>query len=307
MFTIWNRSSNRAIPTVPCHKKRSASQRLCRSVLVHGIGPSLVSRVKPASLILSLLAVLNVFGRTEPLLASSAAAATRSLKLARLAGVKPRNVVFILADDHRYDAMGFLGHPFLETPHMDTMARDGVHLQNAFVTTALCSPSRASILTGRYAHRHRVVDNNNPVPAGTVFFPQYLQQAGYETAFVGKWHMGGERDDPQPGFDHWVSFKGQGSYLPSANGLNINGKHLPQKGYITDELTDYALNWLKDRRGGKPFMLYLSHKAVHSDFVPAERHKDRYKSKPFAAPKTMDPANHSGTVFMERTFLTIAV
>src|SRR6266567_7896482 len=96
---------------------------------------------------------------------------------------KPRNILFILSDDHRYDAMGFLkGQKFLETPHLDSLARDGVHCKNAFVTTALCSPSRASILTGLYAHRHRVVDNNNPVPPGLTFFPQYLQAAGYETA-----------------------------------------------------------------------------------------------------------------------------
>src|SRR5262249_56665851 len=109
---------------------------------------------------------------------------------------------------------------------------------------------------------------NNPVPPGTIFLSQYLKQAGYETAFVGKWHMGGERDDPQPGFDYWVSFKGQGTYLPNPNGLNVNGKHVPQKGYITDELTDYALDWLKVRAGEKPFFLYLSHKAVHVDLVP---------------------------------------
>ncbi|HXG65334.1 MAG TPA: sulfatase-like hydrolase/transferase, partial [Blastocatellia bacterium] len=130
--------------------------------------------------------------------------AAPSLQLARIPNSQPRNIVFILADDHRYDAMGFMGHPFLETPNMDALARNGAHMQNAFVTTALCSPSRASILTGLYAHRHRVVDNNNPVPPGTIFFSQYLQQAGYQTAFVGKWHMGGDSDDPQPGFHHWV-------------------------------------------------------------------------------------------------------
>jgi N-acetylglucosamine-6-sulfatase len=218
---------------------------------------------------------------------------TASLQLPRQPGAKPRNVIFILVDDHRYDAMGFLqGQAFLETPNLDAMARNGAHLRNAFVTTALCSPSRASILTGLYAHQHRVVDNNNPVSRDLTFFSQYLQRAGYDTAFVGKWHMGGEIDDPQRGFDHWVSFKGQGTYLPSRNGLNVNGKRVEQKGYITDELTDYALEWLDGRKSAKPFMLYLSHKAVHSEFIPAERHKGRYKDKQFVAPGTMDPANH---------------
>ena len=218
--------------------------------------------------------------------------AQSSLRLPRIPNAKPRNIVFILTDDHRYDAMGFLqGQKFLTTPNMDLLAQNGVHVPNAFVTTALCSPSRASILTGLYAHRHRVVDNNNPIAKGTIFYSQYLQRAGYDTAFVGKWHMGGEGDNPQPGFDYWVSFRGQGTYLPSPNGLNVNGKRVPQRGYITDELTDYALDWLKARKANKPFMLYLSHKAVHADFIPAERHKNKFANETFVPPNTMSPAN----------------
>src|SRR5262245_22417225 len=136
------------------------------------------------------------------------------------APAKPRNIVFILSDDHRFDAMGFMGHPFLETPHLDSLARNGAHLKNAFVTTALCSPSRATILTGLYAHRHGVVDNNRPVRPDLVFFPQLLQRAGYRTGFFGKWHMGGDSDDPQRGFDRWVSFRGQGEYWPDRRGTN---------------------------------------------------------------------------------------
>jgi N-acetylglucosamine-6-sulfatase len=197
-------------------------------------------------------------------------------------------MVFILTDDHRYDAMGFLkGQPWLETPHLDSLARDGVHFQQAVVSTSLCSPSRASILTGQYAHRHRIVDNNTAIPRGTHFFPQDLQKAGYRTAFIGKWHMGGESDDPQPGFDRWISFKGQGTYLPSPSGLNVDGKRVPQKGYITDELTEYALDWMRGLKRDQPFFLYLSHKAVHADFVPAARHAGRYKDKEFVYPKSM--------------------
>ncbi|MFN7544905.1 MAG: sulfatase [Acidobacteriota bacterium] len=204
---------------------------------------------------------------------------------------KPRNIIFILTDDHRYDAMGFLkGQSFLETPHMDAMARNGVHAPNAFVTTALCSPSRASILTGQYAHKHRVVDNNNPIPPGTTYFPQLLQQqANYQTGFFGKWHMGGEGDDPQPGFDRWVSFRGQGTYSPSRNGLNIDGRRVPQKGYITDELTDYALDWLNHTNPSRPYFLYLSHKATHSEFEPAARHKGKFARANFVYPKSYAP------------------
>ena len=111
-----------------------------------------------------------------------------------------RNVVLILADDHRHDFLGF--HPdapeFLETPALDRLRARGCHLREAFVSTSLCSPSRASILTGQYMHHHRVVDNQRPVPAGTVFFPQTLQAAGIQTAFVGKWHMGHDDDAPRP-------------------------------------------------------------------------------------------------------------
>jgi N-acetylglucosamine-6-sulfatase len=228
--------------------------------------------------------------------ARAAAAAPPAVPaLTPLEGARPRNIVFILADDHRYDALGFLGHPIVQTPGIDRIARRGVHLRNAFVTTALCSPSRATLLTGLYAHQHKVVDNNTPVPAGTTFFPQYLQRAGYQTALFGKWHMGGDDGGPQPGFDRWVSFKGQGSYLPGKDGLNVDGRPVAQKGYITDELTDYALDWLRARDRARPFFLYLSHKGVHndyiparrsSDFIPAERHRGRFESAAFTPPRS---------------------
>ncbi len=210
----------------------------------------------------------------------------------RIPDTTPRNVVFILVDDHRFDAMSYMGHPFVETPRIDALAHGGVHFANGFVTTSLCSPSRASILTGQYMHHHGVVDNNRQTPPGTTFFPQYLQKAGYETAFIGKWHMGGASDAPRPGFDRWVSFRGQGFYYPDNARrkpwmLNVDGQQVPQKGYITDELTDYALEWLQQRTGERPFFLYLSHKAVHGMFYPAERHAGRYRDKQMPIPSTM--------------------
>lgn len=220
-----------------------------------------------------------------PLIGSSAVTPVPdSVTPEKISGGTPRSVVFILADDHRYDAMSFLNHQFATTPHMDAMAKNGVHLKNAFVGTSLCSPSRASILTGLYTFRHRVIDNQRLVPEGTLFFPQYLQKAGYATAFVGKWHMGASTDSPRPGFDHWVSFRGQGHYLPPSPDytLNVNGERVKQKGYITDELTDYAVDWLsKQQPAEKPFFLYLSHKAVHANFTPAERHEGSLEDAPF--------------------------
>ena len=199
----------------------------------------------------------------------------------------PRNIVLILSDDHRHDFMGFMegGPAFLETPNLDRMAAQGAHFRNAFVTTSLCSPSRASILTGQYMHHHRVVDNQRPVAEGTRFFPEYLQEAGYTTGFVGKWHMGHDHDEPRKGFNHWVSFKGQGTYFDPE--LNLNGSRKSFKGYTTDILADQALEWLKTRSDEDPFLLYLSFKAVHYPFQPAPRHHGRYEDKAIDYPMTM--------------------
>lgn len=206
------------------------------------------------------------------------------------------NIVFILIDDLRYDTFGFMGHPFVETPHIDELAHEGLQFTNAFVTTSLCSPSRASFLTGRYMHNHKVVDNADRMPAGTLTFPQILEKSDYATAFIGKWHMGGSSDAPRAGFDHWVSFPGQGSYTPGNQTLNVNGRKVPRRKYMTDELTDYAVEWLEQRKAIRPFLLYLSHKGVHGLYDPAERHRDRYKEAKVVSPATManTPENYAG-------------
>ncbi|HRP54807.1 sulfatase [Agriterribacter sp.] len=221
---------------------------------------------------------------------------------------KPMNIIFILADDHRYDAMGFMNRiQGLQTPGMDRMAREGMHIKNAFVSTALCSPSRASILTGQYAHTHTVVDNNSPLPDHLKFFPQYLQQKGYQTAFMGKWHMGATKNaDPRPGFDYWVSFRDQGVYYNPV--FNVNGKEIKfsDSAYTTDLLTDYAINWLDKTSKSKPFFLYLSHKGVHAEFYPAKRHKNKYAGIPVVCPPSMyltvtDSSKTFGTVTAPQT------
>ena len=201
---------------------------------------------------------------------------------------KQMNIIFILADDHRYDAMGFMNKiQGLQTPGMDRMAKEGAHIKNAFVSTALCSPSRASILTGQYAHSHTVVDNDAPLPGNLIFFPKYMQEKGYQTAFFGKWHMGNTDDQPQPGFDHWLSFRGQGVYLNPV--FNINGKVVPQAegSYVTDLLTSNAIEWMNSRKKNKPFFVYLSHKGVHAEFEPAKRHKGKYANLPIITPPSM--------------------
>ncbi len=194
------------------------------------------------------------------------------------------NIVFILIDDQRYDALSAFGHPFLETPNLDAIAEDGVVFRNAFVTTSLCSPSRASILTGQYAHKHQVLANRTPLAPEIPTFATGLQQAGYDTAFVGKWHMGAPDDSPRPGWNRWVSFPGQGRYFGQR--LNVDGEHLDQDGYLTDVLTDYAVEFIRRERT-RPFLLYLSHKAVHSDFDPAPRHKGSYADERYPHPPSM--------------------
>ncbi|MCG3160513.1 MAG: Multifunctional alkaline phosphatase superfamily protein PehA [Acidobacteria bacterium] len=207
---------------------------------------------------------------------------------------QPRpNIVFILVDDLRWDEVGIAGHPFIKTPNIDRIGKEGAMFRNAFMTTPLCSPSRASFLTGQYAHTHGITDNVDRSAAShrLVTFPLLLHQSGYETAFIGKWHMGND-DKPRPGFDRWVSFKGQGAYLNPD--INEDGKSVKPSGYITDILSGYAVEFIK-RRHDKPFLVYLAHKAIHPEvtqnndgsvdlskselFIPAERHKNLYASR----------------------------
>lgn len=202
------------------------------------------------------------------------------------------NIVFILVDDLRWDELHCTGHPFAQSPNADRLAREGANFKNAFATTPLCSPSRASFLTGMYPHRHGIIDNTDRSKASheLMTWPRRLHDEGYETAFIGKWHMGTD-DSPRPGFDNWVSFAGQGECVNPI--LNVNGKSSRVTGYITDLLTDHAIAFLNRPRKA-PFCLYLAHKAVHpnitqfadgsvnklggeaADFIPAERHRNLY-------------------------------
>lgn len=180
------------------------------------------------------------------------------------------NFVVIVADDMAYGLFGpGRRFPFLALPNLEGLAERGIVFDNAFVTTSLCSPSRASLLTGLYAHTHGVrVNESVELSPSVPTYPQILHRAGYETAFVGKWHMDARNDGPRPGFDYWVSFRGQGLYEDPL--LNENGRLVQGRGYTTDLLTDYAVDWL-GRPRSQPFLLILSHKAPHNPAVPAPR------------------------------------
>jgi N-acetylglucosamine-6-sulfatase len=203
----------------------------------------------------------------------------------------PPNVVMILIDDLRWDELGCMGHPYVRTPGVDRIAAEGALFENAFTVAPLCSPSRASFLTAMHTHRHGVIDNvdRSPLSHQLVTWPRALHDAGYETAWVGKWHMGVD-DSPRPGFDEWLSVKGQGRYVDPP--LNVDGESEQGRGYVTDIFSDRAVEFIRRPRR-KPFCLYLSHKAVHPDleqradgsivnalatnFVPAERHAKLYE------------------------------
>jgi len=201
------------------------------------------------------------------------------------AAEKRPNVLFILCDDIRWDALGCAGHPHLKTPHIDRLAAEGVRFQNAFCTTSLCSPSRASILSGLYAHTHKVVNNFTEYPTTLRSFPQNLHDSGYNTAYIGKWHMGEDNDNKRPGFDYFVTHKGQGKYFDTE--FNLDGqerKVLP--GYYTNVVTDLALDWLKQRTADKPWLMMIGHKAPHSFYFPEEKHAHTFGQVAIPYPDT---------------------
>lgn len=189
---------------------------------------------------------------------------------------KRPNVVFVITDDQRWDALSFAGNRSLQTPHIDRLASEGVYFKNYFCTTSLCSPSRASILSGLYAHSHGVVDNFTEYPVDLPGFPGVLQSIGYETAYIGKWHMGELNDNPRPGFDYFVTHKGQGDYFDTEFNINGEGSKVV-KGYYTNVVTELANDWLtKDR--SKPFLLMLGHKAPHSFYTPEPKYAHAFDS-----------------------------
>ena len=192
------------------------------------------------------------------------------------------NFLFVLVDDQPFDAVGFSGRfPFLKTPNIDRLYYEGANVENFFVTQSICSPSRASFLTGTYPHIHGVNQNNKHVdPKWDEFAPYtaHLQAAGYQTAHIGKIHMAHKvgKAHIRPGFDYWFSFIGQGKYIDPP--VNDNGNEYREKGYMTDILTEKAISWLKQKRDpNKPFSLNLWHKAVHEPHLPAKRHQSLYK------------------------------
>jgi len=209
---------------------------------------------------------------------------TFCLCCALMAEKKP-NVVFILTDDQRWDALGCMGNPHLKTPNIDKLAHEGVLFKNHFCTTSLCSPSRASILGGLYAHAHGVVNNFTDYPKDLPTFPRQLQKAGYKTAYIGKWHMGEDDDSKRPGFDHFVTHRGQGKYFDTEFRAD-DGPRKVMPGYYTNVVTDMAIDWLKQQSEHQPFLLMLGHKAPHSFYYPEEKYAHAFDDVRIPYPKS---------------------
>lgn len=200
-----------------------------------------------------------------------------SEELAGDANLRPPNFIVIIGDNHNAGDMAVAGHPFLKTPGMDRLANQGLIFPNTFNTTSMCSPSRASILTGAYAHRHGVRNNHTPWTERMPIFLEYLADRGYATAFIGKWHMPGHGLPEMPFLDLFVSYthrEGQGSYFDCP--MIVNGEEVPsRKPYITEEVTDYAIEFIRSHSTGhakphEPFAIYLAHRSAHPPFQAPE-------------------------------------
>jgi arylsulfatase A-like enzyme len=214
----------------------------------------------------SLLALLAL--AAGPVLASAAEPAQRP------------NFLFVYTDDQRWDALGVVQRehgergrfPWMQTPHMDRLATEGVRFRNAFVVNSLCAPSRACFLTGRYSHVNGIANNHTPFPVENVTHATLLRAAGYTTGYIGKWHMDGQKGK-RPGFDYSASFIGQGRYFDCP--VEINGVSTATEGWVDDRSTDFAIEFLKKHRD-KPFSLVVGFKATHGPFTPPDRAKKRF-------------------------------
>ncbi len=199
------------------------------------------------------------------------------------------NLIVILTDDQRYDTLACNGSKVVETPHLDRLAREGARHTRAYVTTSLCCPARASLYTGLYATTTRIRSNEDDVPflAEHPDLAELLQQSGYATGFFGKWHIPNPDAGPQPGFDRWVSFEGQGSYVDER--YNVDGVRQVIPGYNTDVLFDLAMDWMSEQ-GDRPYCVVLSLKNLHRPPVLPERHTNALAGATLAPrPSTNEP------------------
>lgn len=221
------------------------------------------------------------------------------------ADASPPNIVFIFSDDHAWQAISAYNDPrkLIQTPNIDRLAREGMRFDRCLVPNSICGPSRATVLTGKYSHRNGFYNNTNSRFDGSqTTFPKLVQAAGYQTAIVGKWHL---VTDPT-GFDYWEILPGQGVYYNPP--MIRNGKRVPHDGYVTDVITDLALDWLKARDRSKPFLLMCQHKAPHREWEPNLKFLAHDNDRQYPEPETLfddysgrGKAEHEQDMTIEKT------
>ena len=191
------------------------------------------------------------------------------------------NIIFIMTDDHASHAISCYGSVINQTPNIDRLANEGMRFNNCFCTNAICAPSRAVILTGKYSHVNGVLDNRTVFDGSQQTLPKLLQKAGYQTAMIGKWHL---RSDPT-GFDYWNILPGQGNYYnPDFIEMGERSQH---EGYVTDLITDFTIQWLENRNKAVPFFLMYHHKAPHRNWMPGPKHLTLYDNTEIPQPTTL--------------------
>jgi arylsulfatase A-like enzyme len=227
---------------------------------------------------------MNILNRREFLKIAGVAGAGVLAGGTALPGPSGRrpNILFVMCDDHAFQAMSCYDGRLNRTPQIDRLAKEGVRFLSSFCTNSICAPSRAVLLTGKYSHQNGVIDNAVVFDGGQTTFPKLLQKAGYQTALFGKWHL---KSDPT-GFDHWSILPGQGEYYHPE--MIVVGEKTKRTGYVTDIITDDALGWLGRRDKSKPFCVLLHHKAPHRNWQPAPRHLRLYADETFPLPETFD-------------------
>lgn len=189
------------------------------------------------------------------------------------------NIIFIMSDDHAYQAISAYNKNLIQTPNIDRIAKEGALFNKAYVTNSLCGPSRAVLLTGKYSHLNGFKDNRDNFNGNQQTLPKILKANGYTTAIVGKWHL---KSQPQ-GFDYWNILHGQGDYYNP--GFSKMGKDTTYKGYVTNITTDLALNWI-DSNQEKPFFLMIHQKAPHRNQMPPLENLALFNDRTFAIPAT---------------------
>jgi arylsulfatase A-like enzyme len=213
----------------------------------------------------------------------------------------PPNILFIMSDDHAERAISAYGSDLVQTPNIDRIAREGVLFRKAFVTNSICAPSRAVFLTGKYSHQNGLRDNRDEFDGSQLTFPKLLQKAGYQTAIVGKWHL----KTAPTGFDYWKVLIDQGEYYSPV--FLENGREVRQDGYVTDLITDFALQYLEKRDRARPFLLVYNHKAPHRNWMPAIRHLGLYADRDLPLPETFwdDYAGRPADMRVANMFLSM--